>query len=556
MRGSDVTRWPIRFAAWAPLAILMAPAVAPWFSAFLDRGPDGSVRASAFPLALALLDPFLLTCARNSVLAAAAIALGSTACGVGLGCLVAGDRFRGRGLLGALAMVPLAAGPLLIAPALAWSVVGPRGWDWLSGRTWMGIPADLPARWALLTWAGVAWGAPLVAMATSAGLRRVDPAWTEAARAFGASRRGAWRDVAWPLIRPGVARASALVFTLALVEPAGPIVLGLPRTLAVQLVRASTRLDQPTRASILALMAFALAIAGRAAFGWWGGPGRLPASGPFAGRAGPRRGPLRGFPLAAWGVVTAGPLAAWLWRAFEAGRPGSDPGSGWAVEGWEAWAANSFATAGLAVLVDLLLLAALAPRGGGRSARAAGRLFATIPPLALGAGALAIPWLLSAVAEAAGEPAGSWLRPIAREFDPGRSPGLLLALALAGVLWPALVGALDAVRVPDRGAPADAARLVGASGRVPGSGRWPGPVPLAQALAALLLGATCLAPALLLTPTAERRTLAPALLELVRPPGPPDPRVAWPAASLLGINLAALALAASGWARREAREAS
>lgn len=550
-----MTRWPIRVAAWALLVVLVAPALVPWFSAFLDRGPEGTVRASAFPTALALLDPFLHTCARNSLLAAAAIALGSTACGVGLGCLIAGDRFRFRGLLGALAMVPLAAGPLLIAPALAWSVVGPSGWDWLSGRTWLGVPADLPARWALLAWSGVAWGAPLVALATSAGLRRVDPAWTEAARAFGASRRGAWRDVAWPLIRPGVARASALVFTLALVEPAGPIVLGLPRTLAVQLVAASTRLDQPTRASILALMAFALAFVGRAAFGWWGGPGRLPASVPFVVRAGPRRGPLRGFPLVAWGVATVGPLAAWLWRAFEAGRPGSDPGLGWTVEGLGTWAANSFEAAGLAVLVDLVLLAALAPRGDGRAARAAGRLLATIPPLALGAGALAIPWLLSALADSAGGPAGSWLGPIARELDPGRSPGLLLALALAGVLWPTLAEAAGSGRSLDRGASDDAARLVGVSGRGPGSGRWPGPVPPSLTLAALLLGATCLAPALLLTPTAERRTLAPALLELVRPPGPPDPRLAWPAATLLGINLAALALAAAGRARREAREA-
>ena len=62
----------------------------------------------------------------------------------------------------------------------------------------------------------------------------------------GARRRG-WgrssyriaRDLYWPIVRPRAARAAAIVFVLAMVEPAQPLILGLRRTLAFQIVDAA-----------------------------------------------------------------------------------------------------------------------------------------------------------------------------------------------------------------------------------------------------------------------------------------------------------------------------
>ena len=140
---------------------------------------------------------------------ASATAGGSLVLGVGLGWIVGRWRFWGRSPLWGLALVPLAAGPLLVAPGISLVLGGQRGWDWLAARSILGVSAESSVRWAALVGIGLASGSPLVALATLAGLRRVDPSWTEAARAVGASRRRAWRDVVWPILRPEAARASA-----------------------------------------------------------------------------------------------------------------------------------------------------------------------------------------------------------------------------------------------------------------------------------------------------------------------------------------------------------
>ena len=42
----------------------------------------------------------------------------------------------------------------------------------------------------------------------------------------------------WPIVRPAAARAAGIIFLLAIVEPGAPLVLGLRRTLAFQIVDA------------------------------------------------------------------------------------------------------------------------------------------------------------------------------------------------------------------------------------------------------------------------------------------------------------------------------
>ncbi len=542
------------------LVVLLIPLLAAWPSALIDRGPDGSTRLSAFPLALVLLDPFVWTCVRNSVLVASATVGLSLVLGVGLGSIADLRRFWERSALWALLIVPLAAGPLLIAPSIASALGGQGGWDWLAGRSILGVSAEVVVRWAGLVWTGLACGVPLVALATVSGLRRVDPTWSEAALAVGASRRQVWRDVVWPNLRPGVARALALVFTLALVEPAGPMVFGLGRTLAVQIVRAATRLDQPTRASTLALLATAIALVGRSAIGWWGGTSHSRIERPDETPPPPasfRRASLSRLLMAAWCGLTVVPIVLWLWRGLHAARlaspgAGSNPIAGWLADPeMRGWIVNSVMTAALAVAVDLAILRAIRPRRpgpSGRSIRLACRVFEAVPPLALGAWALAIPWMVLGMADSVEGPMARGLRWLALELSPGRSPGFLLILVLASVQLPMLVEVARLSRGRIRPARVDASRLMGESdGRASrlGEGGWPGVVPFSAAFLAVGMAATSLAPALLLTPFSERRTLAPAILGMFLEQGPVDPWAFGLISVLLGLNLLALALAGS-----------
>ncbi len=144
-----------------------------------------------------------------------------------------------------------------------------------------------------------------------------------------------------------------------------------------------------------------------------------------------------GWPYVGWCLFSVGPIWLLLWRALR----WTKLGAWWSLfGGWltdpemQAWAANSATNAGLAVAINLAILRAFVPRMPGASVRAiglVGRIFEALPPLALGVGALATPWLLGALGDAVGESPGGWLRSVALELSPGRSPGFLLILALA-----------------------------------------------------------------------------------------------------------------------------
>src|SRR5262249_30056745 len=87
---------------------------------------------------------------------------------------------------------------------------------------------------------------------------RVELVWEDAARQLGASRWRVFGQLTWPTIGPEVARGAAVVFTLTLVEPGAPLVLGLRRTLAFQIVEAALGSDPAPRAAVLALQALVL----------------------------------------------------------------------------------------------------------------------------------------------------------------------------------------------------------------------------------------------------------------------------------------------------------
>src|SRR5690606_2798110 len=74
---------------------------------------------------------------------------------------------------------------------------------------------------------------PFMILPLYASLERLDPALVEAAQDLGASPATAFRDVTWPLARPGVIAGSLLVFIPAMGEYVIPYLLGGPASLMI-----------------------------------------------------------------------------------------------------------------------------------------------------------------------------------------------------------------------------------------------------------------------------------------------------------------------------------
>ena len=177
-----------------------------------------------------------------------------------------------------------------------------------------------------------------------------------------------------------------------------------------------------------------------------------------------------------------------------------------------------------------------------------------LPPLALGVGALVLPEVLDLGADwaavAPGRASGTVARGaglLAGGLDTYRTPGVLLALAVAAARLPFQARAVEYGWSRFRPTLIDAALLVGARprhARRTATGLWLGAAPGALFLT-FALAATNLAPALVLAPTIESRPLAPAILILADEPGIALARAAALAAIAVTVNLAALAFAAT-----------
>ena len=543
---------------------LMVPTLALLPGILVDRGFDGPTRVSAFPAALVVLDPLVWRCVRNSVIVASAVTVGSLALGTGLGLVLGRRRFWGRRPLGVLAIVPIAVGPIWVAPGVVAWFGGESSWEWLAARSFLGRPGDDWARWMALVWVGLVGATPMVILATRAGLTRINPTWADAARVVGAGRMRVWLDVTWPTLRPELARVASTIFALTLVEPAGPTILGLRRTLVVEMTDAAFRFDQPNRAATLAGIAVLISVAARRLLVRWGGPVFVPPIGRSdlepEPRAGKRLGGFAALTLVVWVGLSLGPAANFAGRLVDEAwdhRPVTGATlrlvvATWATPEARTWAINSVVTASLAVGLDLILLACLAV-GMRRSLR----IFRSIPPMAMAVGALAIPSLLATWADrVGGSILAETLRGLRVELAPGRSPGVLLVVVLAAVRLPTLARASTGNQVEPTPAPTDAALLAGASAREArrvarnGVGIVAGrPILLVWAWAA-----TDLASAWALTALDERRTLASASLHLVGSgDGPLDPRLLGLLVATSAIRLAALGVVAGSGRNRPGR---
>jgi len=298
----------------APLAALVA-------RASLDRGPDGAIRASIFPVAITVLDPFVGASVRNSVLMATAVALTSLLVGVGFGRALGGWRIPLRGLIVAILTVAAATPPAVLALGLATLVDGSGETAW---RGWFdrvgGVDRLPPLDWGWIGWfwAAVAQGGALAALSFLSAHDRLNPSWRDAARLAGGSRNRVWWRLSWPLLRPALARPIGLVFAATLADPGAPLILGLRRTLGYQIVVSSLGADPFPRIAVLGLIILLLVAIVHLSLFAWSGADRLSRAGSALQSANSRPLPtasLRrtlsvGGLAGAWSILLAAPVLA------------------------------------------------------------------------------------------------------------------------------------------------------------------------------------------------------------------------------------------------------
>ncbi len=505
--------------------VALAPIAALALAAFLDRGPSGGARLTLFPVALAALDDHVWDCLWNSLAVAVAVTLASRFVGVALARIVVRWRFWGRSFL-----VALACAGAVVPPAFG--AIGLR-----SIEPWNA--------WLIWFWVALVASAPLVGLAAGAALSRVNPCWEDAARVEGASRAQIWRRLVWPVVRPEVARALAVVFSLVVIEPGVPFVLGLRRTLGFQIADAALdpAAGQFTRAAVLAVAGVLIACIGHLLIVWSGGPRTLALEGAGVSlardeAARPARGAVCAILLAVAAMATWLPILALARAVFANG-----------AEALKAVARDPLALryvinsviVGIGVLVfDLALARVSASRRNRWDA-----WFEALPPLAIGVGVLAIPWSLRMLLRD-----GQALA-FVDAFDPDRVPWVALILGVGLTRLPFVKRSVFERRRGLQPALLDAAITLGASRRqahrlVPG--RLLGVSP-SLAFLTFALAVSNITPALLLCPTAETRPLGPAVLILIDEPGGGLARAS--ALALLAIALNLFAAQRSCGARRQ-----
>ncbi|MFB6240475.1 MAG: ABC transporter permease [Gemmatimonadota bacterium] len=175
--------------------------------------------------------------------------------------LVVRRRFRGRGLLRILLVLPWALPGTVIAMGLAttFSAYRPElGRVVLVGTFWI-----LPLAYFIRN-------TPLVAQATIASFRQFDPSLEEAARSLGAGWLETMRRVALPLVLPGLAAGGTLAFVTALGEFVASILLYTHATRPISIeILAQLRAFDFGKATALGVLLAALVGAAFAAGGRW-----------------------------------------------------------------------------------------------------------------------------------------------------------------------------------------------------------------------------------------------------------------------------------------------
>jgi molybdate transport system permease protein len=181
--------------------------------------------------------------------------------GVPLAWLLARGRFRGRGLLRALVIVPLVLPPVVGGVAL-FTAFGRRGV--VGSYLYDAFGISLPFTTSAVVVAEAFVAMPFLVIAVEGALRGADGRLDEAAATLGASRWYTFRRVTLPLVAPGLAAGALLCWARALGEFGATITFagnfpGTTRTMPVEVYLALQ--EDPSAAIALSLLLLAVSVA-------------------------------------------------------------------------------------------------------------------------------------------------------------------------------------------------------------------------------------------------------------------------------------------------------
>lgn len=213
------------FIAGAIVVFLLLPHMTVLLVSFV---PEGTWTTELFPPEYTLGNyralftrPELLTPVVNSLRMATAATAANIVLAFIAAYLLARKPFPGRGLLGALVVLPWALPGTVLAIALATTFSANQPW---AGRfVLVGTAVILPLAYFIRN-------IPLVTRAALTSFRQFDPALEEAAASLGASWATTMRRVALPLVLPGLLAGALLAFVTALGEFVASILLYTHRT--------------------------------------------------------------------------------------------------------------------------------------------------------------------------------------------------------------------------------------------------------------------------------------------------------------------------------------
>jgi thiamine transport system permease protein len=185
--------------------------------------------------------------------------------------LLARLRFPGRALLRAGIMVPFVLPTVVVAAAFL-ALLGPSSPLNALGAVLLGDLAprvDLRRTVTAILIAHVFFNYAVVVRTVGGLWAHLDPRLEDAARVLGASRWRTFREVSWPLLRPAVAAATAIVFLFTFTSFGVVLILGGPTraTIEVEIHRATVQLLDLRLASVLALLQLVAVVAALVVYG-------------------------------------------------------------------------------------------------------------------------------------------------------------------------------------------------------------------------------------------------------------------------------------------------
>jgi len=217
--------WGLTALATALIVLLLLPHATVLLVSLV---PEGTWTTQFFPPEYSLenyrallTDREMLRPVLNSLRMATLATAANVALAFAAAWLMVRKRFRGRGLLGALVILPWALPGTVLAIALATTFSASQPWAGrflLVGTFWI-----LPIAYFIRN-------VPLVTRAALASFRQFDPALEEAAASLGARWTTTARRVTLPLVLPGLAAGTLLAFVTALGEFVASILLYTHRT--------------------------------------------------------------------------------------------------------------------------------------------------------------------------------------------------------------------------------------------------------------------------------------------------------------------------------------